>query len=66
MDAKTQAKRLLLHYFTLLAQRAGIRTWDGDNIMELESIVDLIVDAAVAEAKQQIELDQRRGYHLDI
>ena len=48
MENRAKAKQLLLHYFTLLAQRAGI-PWNADNMTEVEMIVDYIVDACKEE-----------------
>lgn len=45
---KHQAKRLLVHYFKL----AGACT-DSDNVAEIESIVDCLVDAAKTEIKAE-------------
>jgi hypothetical protein len=46
------AKRLLVHYFRLLARKNDIG-WDSDNDMEVEQIVDLIIAAAVDEVRVQ-------------
>lgn len=48
------AKRLLVHYFRLLARKNDIG-WDSDNDMEVEQIVDLIVAAAVDEVEARSE-----------
>ena len=46
-NSKDRAKRLLVHYFSVMAREVGIG-WDADNISEIESIVDLIFEG-VAE-----------------
>lgn len=43
------AKKLLVHYFRLLANASGVR-FDSDNDVEIEAIVDSIVDAVSAPA----------------
>jgi hypothetical protein len=45
MEERTRAKRLLVHYFRLLSEKAGLQ-FDGDNVAEIEEIVDRIVEAA--------------------
>jgi hypothetical protein len=51
-NKKGQAKSLLVHYFAQAAQG----TWDfnSDNTTEIEEIVDLVIDAAVEEFKQEV------------
>ena len=48
MDKRQEAKQLLTHYFTFVQAGSKVN-WDYDNQSEIESIVDLIVDAAVDE-----------------
>ena len=48
MNKREQAKRLLVHYFRMCAKESGF-TWDFDNESEIESIVDLIIDAVKEE-----------------
>jgi hypothetical protein len=43
---RRRAKDLLVHYFKVVFERAGI-PWDGDNIIEIEQIVDEIIQAAI-------------------
>ena len=45
MNARDRAVRLLEHYFSLLAKKAGLH-WDGDNNAEIGEIVDSIIEAA--------------------
>jgi hypothetical protein len=45
---KNQAKRLLVHYFTL----AGV-VRDGDNRAEIEAIVDMIFDAVLLASQEE-------------
>lgn len=45
---RTAAKDLLVHYFSTVWKKAGLN-WTGDNVVEVESIVDRIVNAAVSE-----------------
>jgi len=49
-DDRQQAKYLLVHYLQLIAVRAGLK-WDNDLTVEVESIVDHIIDAAVTAAR---------------
>ena len=46
------AKRLLLHYFTIAI---GASDMDYDMQSEVESIVDLIIDAAIEEHKMMMK-----------
>ena len=49
MSAKrAQARRLMQHYFKLVAERAGVK-WDHDNVAEIGDLVDLLIDAAKEE-----------------
>ncbi len=43
---RAQAKHLLVHYFRLLFERAGL-PFESDNQVELEEIVDSIIQAAI-------------------
>ena len=49
MNDKARAKRLLVHYMEVNWQNVDL-TLDSDNIDELESMIDCIVEAAVSEA----------------
>lgn len=53
MDKRQKAKESLVWYFQLIAERAGVR-WSEDNGTEVETIIDDILDAAVAEARAEI------------
>ena len=48
MDKRAYAKRLLLHYFSLAFAESGL-DMEFDMQTEIESIVDLIIDAAKEE-----------------
>ena len=47
------AKRLLIHYF-LLSSEGRSHDFDRDCFAEIESIVDCIIAAAVAEVKKEL------------
>lgn len=55
MGKREESKRYLKHYFRLLAEKAGVN-WDSDNDAEIESAVDLIIDAA----KEEQETEEKR------
>ena len=46
--SRTRAKRLLVHYFQQVFQKANL-FWDSDNISEIEEIVDGIIEATIDE-----------------
>lgn len=48
MNKREEAKRYLVYYFRLIAERAGLN-WDSDNDAEIEVAVDLIIDASKEE-----------------
>lgn len=50
MSQRARAKSLLVHYFQHLADRTGIML-GSDSTDEIEQIVDLIIEAAVDEAR---------------
>lgn len=50
MASRDAAKGTLIHYFRMIAEKAGIK-WDSDNEAEVGGIVDDILDAAKYEAK---------------
>ena len=50
MASRDGAKRTLVFYFKLMAEKAGI-PWNNDNTAEVEGIVDDILDAAKYEAR---------------
>ena len=52
--ARDQAKRILVHYFRLLADRTG-KPLDSDCISEIEGIVDDLILAAKEEAITETE-----------
>jgi hypothetical protein len=47
--AKERAKKLLIHYFELLAKKTNV-VLDFDNVDEIGEIIDDIIDAAVSES----------------
>lgn len=56
-QAEARATQLLTHYFSLIAQRAGVR-WNSDNDIEVGEIVSLIFDEIrSAESRVQDQLD---------
>lgn len=55
-EGKNTATHLLQHYFSLVAQRAGVQ-WDSDNEAEVELIVDGLLGAARAQALSDLHLD---------
>ena len=50
MNKRAYAKQLLIHYFRLAYAESGLDL-DYEMIAEIESIVDLIIDAAIEEHK---------------
>lgn len=60
MSGREEAKDLLKHYLTAAAPSGY---YNGDSYREMESIVDLIVDTAVAEARAAIAAAEGRGDH---
>lgn len=48
MNAKREARKLMIYYFRLIAREAGAN-WDRDNDAEVEAMLDFIIDAAVKE-----------------
>jgi mannitol-1-phosphate/altronate dehydrogenase len=53
MSAREDAQGLLRHYFQQVYEHAGLN-WTSDNHLEINSIVDRIVDAAVEETRAAI------------
>jgi len=54
MDKRELAKRLLSHYFSVAYAESGADLpWDS--LSEIESIVDLIIDAAKEEIIKEIK-----------
>ena len=49
-----RAADLLIHYFSLIAERAGV-PWDGDNASEIRVAVDCLTDAATEAAGAKYE-----------
>lgn len=47
---RERAKRLLVHYFRAIWPREKYN-WDNDNVVEIEEIVDLLIDAAIHECR---------------
>lgn len=54
MTKRDRAKRLLSHYFQVIAETARVRL-GPDNLSEIEWIVDLIADAAKEELREEFE-----------
>ena len=52
--ARIRAKRLMNHYFSELFQKAGLH-WFNDNTNEVNDLVDYIIDAAVAQIKDEMQ-----------
>ena len=59
-----KAKQLLVHYFTITARAAGIQ-WDGDNVAEVEDIVEHIIGAAVEKMAPEIARLKQRVIDLE-
>lgn len=59
-----KAKELLVHYLTLVAGAAGFR-WDGDNVAEIEDIVEHIIGAAVEKMAPEIAHLKQRVIDLE-
>lgn len=57
MDKKEAAKMRIRYYFRLIAKESGIN-WDWDNDAEVESIVDLIIEAAVEAAVNEVKTNK--------
>lgn len=55
MYKREEAKRYFLYYFRLIAEKSGMN-WDSDNDAEIETAVDLIIDAA----KEEQETEEKR------
>lgn len=53
MTNRERAKRLMQHYMRQLAEKSGIH-WGGDNVSEVDELVDTLIDAA----KEEIEAEQ--------
>jgi len=56
---KSNAQRLLKHYFLLVAMQSGIKM-DLDNMNEIDNIVNEIILAVRDDLRQQME-DQNAG-----
>ena len=59
-----RAKKLLVHYLTLAAGASGFR-WDGDNVAEIEDIVEHIIGAAVEKMAPEIARLKQRVIDLE-
>ena len=59
-----RAKHLLVHYFNVVARHAGFK-WDGDNVAEIEDIVEYIVAAAVERQAGEIARLKQRIVDLE-
>jgi len=59
-----RARRLMYHYFAMIAEKVGIR-WDSDNRSETMEIVDEILAAAAdaAQATAEYHYQQDHGEH---
>lgn len=64
MDGRSTAKKLLVHYFKLLADKSGVRL-DGDCISEIEDIVDCICESAATQALNQHYLEEQQRQALE-
>jgi len=53
MEERQQAKNLLRHYFSLCIEKAGGNV-EQSMLEEIDSIVDLIIDAAVLTTKKAL------------
>jgi hypothetical protein len=51
-QARNRAVKLMQHYFTLCAKQSGVN-WDSDNLAEIESIVDDLIEAAVEQMRDE-------------
>lgn len=49
MTREEDAKRVLVHYFHMALDAAGLK-WQNDYQVELEQVIDDIIDAAVEKA----------------
>lgn len=47
------AQQILCHYFSLIAERAGIK-WDYDNDHEVNGVVDSIIEAVKDELRHEL------------
>jgi hypothetical protein len=54
MTGIEKAKSTLVHYFKTVYSSAGLK-WDGDNVTEVEGIVDDLVDGIKADVRKEIE-----------
>lgn len=60
------AADLLIHYFRVIAEKAGIG-WDGDYSAEIRNAVDRLMDAAqdIARAEIAAHLENEPHLHAD-
>jgi hypothetical protein len=58
------AKSTLVHYFRLLFEKSGIN-WHSDNRVEIEEIIDLIIDAAKAEIRAEMQPAQEMEFETE-
>lgn len=54
-----KAKRLLVHYFQAVWEKAGLR-WDSDNVAEVEAIVDELLEAAAEAGADESDARQKQ------
>lgn len=58
-----KAADLFVHYFSLIANRAGV-PWDSDNVSEIRTAVDHLMDAARTAAREEVEAHLENDPHL--
>jgi len=56
-----KAKKLLVHYFRITMEAAGIK-YDTDNTSEIEQIIDAILEAADDQAADRMDTHLTRNH----
>jgi hypothetical protein len=54
LDVENRAKSLLVHYFRILFEKNNLY-FEGDNVAEIELIVEWIIEAAVKRVEEEME-----------
>jgi hypothetical protein len=54
MNHKAEAAQLLVHYFQMIAKKAGL-PWESDHTAEIEAAVEHIIDAARDEVRDDLD-----------
>lgn len=54
MSEKQRAKQLLVYYIQKAWEAGGLH-WDGDNVAEVEGIIDIVLGEASEDASDQIQ-----------